>query len=53
MELEKRSAGRRERTWVRLTPAGAQALADEVGALREIIAAVEPTTASTARLRPA
>ena len=39
--IEKTFEGRRSRTWVSVTPAGRQALADEIQALREIVQAVE------------
>lgn len=47
--VEKEPDGRRSRTWISITPAGRQALAEEVSALREIVQAVEQAT-STARL---
>ncbi len=46
--VEKEPDGRRSRTWISITPAGRQALAEEVSALREIVRAVEQAT-STAR----
>ena len=39
--VEKGYEGRRGRTWITLTPAGAAALADEVGRLKRLIARVE------------
>lgn len=54
--LEKEFNGRRPRTWITVTAAGRQALADEVSALREIVQAVEqaaPSIRQTRRARPA
>lgn len=39
--IEKGFEGRRPRTWITATPAGRQALADEISALREIVQAVD------------
>jgi DNA-binding MarR family transcriptional regulator len=41
IEVEKGYEGRRGRTWITLTPAGAAALADEIGRLKQLIARVE------------
>jgi len=41
IEVEKGYEGRRGRTWITLTPAGATALADEITRLRLLIARVE------------
>jgi DNA-binding MarR family transcriptional regulator len=41
--------GRRPRTWIAITPAGQQALAAEIQALREIVQAVERDTAASPR----
>jgi DNA-binding MarR family transcriptional regulator len=41
IEVEKGYEGRRGRTWITLTPAGATALADEIARLRLLIARVE------------
>ncbi|WP_089158196.1 transcriptional regulator [Micromonospora sp. NBS 11-29] len=41
--VEKGYEGRRGRTWVTLTPAGASALADEIRRLKLLIARVETT----------
>lgn len=49
--IEKTFEGRRPRTWIAATPAGRQALAAEVSALREIVQAVEQ--AATPAQRPA
>jgi DNA-binding MarR family transcriptional regulator len=43
IEVEKGYEGRRGRTWITLTPAGATALADEIARLRLLIARVETT----------
>ncbi|MEP7022734.1 MAG: transcriptional regulator [Actinomycetota bacterium] len=47
--IEKGFEGRRSRTWVTATPAGQQALADEISALREIVKAVEQNAGLVAR----
>jgi DNA-binding MarR family transcriptional regulator len=44
IELEKGYAGKRGRTWITLTAAGATALAEEVGRLKELIARIETTS---------
>jgi DNA-binding MarR family transcriptional regulator len=49
--IDKTFEGRRSRTWIAATPAGHQALAAEVTALREIVQAVD--RASVPRARPA
>ncbi|HEY1915704.1 MAG TPA: transcriptional regulator [Streptosporangiaceae bacterium] len=49
--IEKSFEGRRPRTWISITPAGRQALADEIQALREIVQAYEHKPASS--LHPA
>ena len=41
IEVEKGYEGRRGRTWITLTPAGATALADEIARLRLLIARVD------------
>lgn len=41
IEVEKGYEGKRGRTWVSLTPAGATALAEEIGRLKQLIARVE------------
>jgi DNA-binding MarR family transcriptional regulator len=41
IEVEKGYEGRRGRTWITLTPAGATALAEEIARLRLLIARVE------------
>ncbi|MEV4640595.1 transcriptional regulator [Actinoplanes sp. NPDC049548] len=41
IEVEKGYAGRRGRTWITLTAAGQQALAEEIGRLKALIARVE------------
>jgi DNA-binding MarR family transcriptional regulator len=51
ISIEKAFEGRRPRTWITITPAGREALAAEIQALREIVQAVESDTAS--HLRPA
>jgi DNA-binding MarR family transcriptional regulator len=53
--VEKQFNGRRPRTWIAITPVGRQVLAREIGALREIVEAVEqaPATRQTYRARPA
>jgi DNA-binding MarR family transcriptional regulator len=43
IEVEKGYNGRRGRTWITLTPAGATALADEIGRLKLLIARIEST----------
>ena len=43
VEVEKGYAGKRGRTWITLTPAGATALAEEIGRLKQLIARVETT----------
>ena len=43
VEVEKGFAGKRGRTWITLTPAGATALAAEIGRLKQLIARVETT----------
>jgi DNA-binding MarR family transcriptional regulator len=50
--IDKAFEGRRPRTWISITPAGRQALAEEIQALREIVQAYEPAPASPP-LRPA
>lgn len=52
IEVGKVFEGRRPRTWITVTPAGRQALAAEVAALREIVAAVERQSAPAARPAP-
>jgi DNA-binding MarR family transcriptional regulator len=47
IEVEKGYEGRRGRTWITLTPAGATALADEIGRLRQLIARVETDPTQT------
>jgi DNA-binding MarR family transcriptional regulator len=49
--IDKTFERRRSRTWVSVTPAGRQALAEEIQALREIVQAVE-TQAATPRPVP-
>jgi len=51
IEVSKVFDGRRPRTWITVTPAGREALAAEVAALREIVATVERQSAPV--LRPA
>jgi DNA-binding MarR family transcriptional regulator len=46
ISVEKGFEGRRQRTWIAITPAGEQALAAEIQALREIVQAVERDTPS-------
>lgn len=41
IEVEKGYAGKRARTWIRLTPAGQTALADEIARLKQLISIVE------------
>jgi DNA-binding MarR family transcriptional regulator len=41
IEVEKGYEGRRGRTWITLTPAGAAALAEEIGRLKLLITRVE------------
>jgi DNA-binding MarR family transcriptional regulator len=41
IEVEKGYAGRRPRTWIRLTPAGRQALHDEIRQLKRLINQIE------------
>ncbi|MBO4205663.1 transcriptional regulator [Micromonospora echinofusca] len=41
IEVEKGYEGRRGRTWITLTPAGATALAEEIKRLKQLIARVE------------
>lgn len=43
IEVEKGYEGRRGRTWITLTAAGATALADEIARLKQLIARVETT----------
>jgi DNA-binding MarR family transcriptional regulator len=50
--VEKGFEGRRPRTWLAITPAGQQALAAEIQALREIVQAVERETAPAPRAMP-
>jgi DNA-binding MarR family transcriptional regulator len=50
--IEKGFEGRRPRTWITATPAGRQALADEISALREIVQAVDQTVVPAARRSP-
>lgn len=54
--IEKTFSERKSRTWVSATPAGRAALAAEIAALREIVAAVESTAPAprrpAARRRP-
>jgi DNA-binding MarR family transcriptional regulator len=50
--IEKGFEGRRPRTWITATPAGRQALADEISALREIVQAVDQTASSVGRRVP-
>jgi DNA-binding MarR family transcriptional regulator len=50
--VEKSFEGRRPRTWVAITPAGQEALAEEIQALREIVQAVERETAYAPRATP-
>jgi DNA-binding MarR family transcriptional regulator len=45
IEVEKGYEGRRGRTWITLTAAGAAALVDEIGHLKQLIARVETTEA--------
>jgi DNA-binding MarR family transcriptional regulator len=49
VSVEKGFEGRRPRTWIAITPAGQQALAAEIQALREIVQAVERDTAASPR----
>lgn len=49
ISVEKGFEGRRQRTWIAITPAGEQALAAEIQALREIVQAVERDTAAFPR----
>ena len=41
VEIEKGYTGKRGRTWVHLTPAGQQALHDEIAKLKRLIAQIE------------
>ena len=50
--IEKTFEGRRSRTWISITPAGRQALAGEIEALREIVQAYEHAPATPLRPRP-
>jgi DNA-binding MarR family transcriptional regulator len=50
--IEKGFEGRRPRTWITATPAGRQALADEISALREIVQAVDQTVVPGPRRVP-
>jgi DNA-binding MarR family transcriptional regulator len=50
--VEKGFEGRRPRTWIVATPAGRRALAAEISALREIVQAVERTSAPGTRPVP-
>jgi DNA-binding MarR family transcriptional regulator len=50
--IEKTFEGRRSRTWIAATPAGRQALAAEVKALREIVQTVERASAPPTRATP-
>jgi DNA-binding MarR family transcriptional regulator len=49
IEVEKGYEGRRGRTWITLTAAGATALAEEIGRLKLLIARVETTDTSDDR----
>lgn len=51
VEIEKRFEGRRPRTWVQATKAGRAAFAEEVAALRELVARADDA-ARTAPPRP-
>ncbi|MBG0560201.1 transcriptional regulator [Actinoplanes aureus] len=44
VEVEKGYEGKRGRTWITLTAAGDQALAEEIGRLKQLIARVETTS---------
>ena len=52
VDIEKGFEGRRPRTWVAATPAGRQALAAEISALREIVQAVDRSSAPGTRPAP-
>jgi DNA-binding MarR family transcriptional regulator len=46
LQIEKTFEGRRPRTWISATPAGRAALAAEISALREIVAAADAHSAT-------
>jgi DNA-binding MarR family transcriptional regulator len=52
VRIDKTFEGRRSRTWIAVTPAGREALAAEIQALREIVQAVDRDAASPARPVP-
>jgi DNA-binding MarR family transcriptional regulator len=53
VSIEKAFEDRRPRTWVSATKAGRKALATEIAALRDIVAAAEPAAGRAPRTRPA
>jgi DNA-binding MarR family transcriptional regulator len=53
VEIEKTFEGRRPRTWISATRKGRAALAAEIAALREIVAAADAQGAVVRRSRPA
>nr|AGU11307.1 Winged helix DNA-binding domain [uncultured organism] len=50
--VEKGYEGRRGRTWITLTAAGATALSDEIRRLKQLIARVEPARATGTAPKP-
>jgi DNA-binding MarR family transcriptional regulator len=46
VEIEKGYAGKRARTWIRLSPAGKKALNDEIAQLKRLISHLEQTAAT-------
>ena len=53
MTIEKAFEDRKPRTWISATRAGRKALATEIAALRDIVAAAEPHARPAPRPRPA
>jgi DNA-binding MarR family transcriptional regulator len=52
VQVEKGYLGKRPRTWVQITRAGAQALASELELLKRIVASIEHAEGSPAGARP-
>ena len=48
--IRKTADGRRQRTWIKITPSGRSALQTEIDALREIVALVETASTNTTPL---
>jgi DNA-binding MarR family transcriptional regulator len=53
ISVEKAFEDRKPRTWISATKAGRKALATEIAALRDIVAAAEPAARRAPRARPA